>query len=102
MLKQIEYMNPKYLVMLLLLIAACNNRYNQMIEWSDGIEIGSSMEQVRRGQPEYVKVDWQKPQVFENETWYQIVEVKGSTDMQEMNNYLVFIGTKYQRRIAMK
>ncbi len=95
-------MNPKYLVIFLLLTVACSNRYNQMVEWSNQIKIGTSIEQVRQSQPEYVKVDWQKPQVFENETWYPITEVKGSTDMLRMNNYLVFINTRYQGRVAKK
>jgi hypothetical protein len=81
---------------------ACKNYYNETIHWADNINLGSDIETVKKSQPKFVKISWDKPLVIENENYYEIVEIEGNNDFLNMQNFLVFIDGKYQGRESKK
>ena len=48
-------------VILTIVLAACKSYYNDTIEWMDNIELGATLDDVKRNQPDFVKIDWGKP-----------------------------------------
>lgn len=73
-----------------------------MIDWTDNLELDLSIDNVKEQQPDFLKIDWDNPQIFENEKRYLILKIKGNNDPLGMNNFLVFIENKYQGRFAHK
>lgn len=73
-----------------------------MLEWIETIEIGLTIEDVKNMQPDYLEIDWEHPQTFENENWYMVTKIKGHNDILGMSNFLVFIDEKYQGREVRK
>jgi len=73
-----------------------------MIDWSDNLELNLSIDDIKEKQPDFLEIDWDNPQIFENEKRYMILEIKGNNDPLGMNNFLVFIDNKYQGRFAHK
>lgn len=66
------------------------------------IEIDTNIKNIQNSQPEYIEIDWEHPQVFKNEKWFLITEIKGNNDVLGMSHYLVFIDNKYQGRESKK
>ncbi|WP_430413170.1 hypothetical protein [Kordia sp.] len=89
-------------LLILFLAISCKNYYNEMLDWIDTIEIGLNIEDVKNMQPDYLEIDWEDPQNFENEKWYLITKIKGNNDVLGMSNFLVFIDDKYQGREVRK
>ncbi len=90
------------LIFLMLSLVSCKNYYNEMIDWTSSIEIGTDIETVKKMQPEYLEIDWNQPDTFDNEIRYYIKNIKFDYDALKMTNYLVFIDGKYQGRFAHK
>lgn len=93
---------PLFLLMFFFLLLSCKNHYNEMIAWTDTIPKGSSVESVKKIQPGYLEIDWNNPDIFENETRYSITKIKNDYDALGMENYLSFVDGKYQGRFAHK
>ena len=90
------------LLLVLVVLTACKNHYNEMIEWTDNIKIGSDIQFVKDCQPDFIEIDWKKPESYKNETYYLITKIKGSRDILNMSHFLVFIDGKYQGRKSHK
>lgn len=81
-----------------------------MIEWTDNIPMGTSIDSVKQIQPNFIEIDWNKPDTIDwiksdtlnNETRYFITKIKNDNDMLKMDNYLYFVNGKYQGRFAHK
>ena len=73
-----------------------------MIEWTDGLEIGSTIEEVKNSQPEYLKVDWDHSHVIDSVKWFEIIYIKGNQDLLRMQNFLSFDKDGYAGRESMK
>ena len=73
-----------------------------MIEWTDNIEKGTSIEMVKANQPSFVAIDWSNPDSIDKKILYPITDIKGSHDPLNMSHSLVFIDNKYQGRKASK
>ena len=81
------------LVLLTALLTACKNYYNDT-----NIEPGTSLEEVKKLQPDFVKIDWDNPDTVANEVRFWVTEIKGNKDMLAMSHLLVFVDNKYSGR----
>ena len=57
---------------------------------------------VKKLQPDYLEIDWNNPEKFDDETRYIITKIKNNYDPLHMENYLSFIHNKYEGRFAHK
>ena len=73
-----------------------------MIRWADNIPIGTSLDSVKKLQPNYFVIDWNKPTVNGTCKSFAITEIKGNTDPLNMSNTLNFVNEKYIGRFARK
>ena len=89
-------------VVVFFLIASCKNYYNEMIHWADGIPQGTSIDYVKKIQPDFIVIDWEHPTVSNNEARYSITQIKNNRDILKMENYLSFIDNKFNARFAHK
>ena len=73
-----------------------------MIDWTSNIPKGISVDSVKKLQPDYLEIDWNNPEKFDDETRYIITKIKNNYDPLHMENYLSFIHNKYEGRFAHK
>ncbi len=94
----------KLLILLFISISlvSCKDYYNETVDWADNLEKEQSIQSVQKEQPEYIEIDWENPQIVDNQKWYLITKIKGNNDILEMSHYLVFIEGKYQYRESIK
>jgi hypothetical protein len=45
------------LLTIVLFLTSCKSYYNDTIDWMDNIELGTSLEDVKKSQPDFVEVD---------------------------------------------
>jgi len=90
------------LLFICLTIFSCKDYYNEAIEWIDNIESELTIKEVKDYQPEYIEIDWDNPQIIDNQKWYLITKIKGNNDVSGMSHYLVFVENKYQYRESKK
>jgi hypothetical protein len=86
------------LVLITSLFAACTNHYNDTIHWMDRIAPGTSMDSVKRSQPDFVTLDWAHPEQSGNVAYVLVTDIKGSHDTLNMRHELVFRDGKFERR----
>jgi hypothetical protein len=87
---------------LLILLSHCRNYYNETVEWADQLKTGTSVDAVKKSQPDFVDIDWNKPDTVGQEERFRIKSIKGNSDVLQMANYLIFVDGKYQGRFAQK
>ena len=94
----------KILILLSISIAvvSCKDYYNETIDWADNLENEQSFKDVQKEQPSYIEIDWENPQIVDNQKWYMITKIKGNNDILGMSHYLVFIEDKFQYRESKK
>ena len=90
------------LLTIMLFLTSCKSYYNDTIDWMDKIELGTSLEDVKNSQPDFVEVDWNKPDSLDNGLRFRIEKIKGSNDILNMDHYLVFSDNKYTGRESTK
>ena len=67
-----------------------------MIEWSQQVPFHSSVNEVKKIAPNYLKIDWENPENLDSIiTRYYIKEIKGSRGILKMSYYLEFQNEKY-------
>lgn len=88
--------------LLFITLSGCKNHYNEMIEWTDTIEIGTEIQTVKNTQPTFIEISWNNPSKIENEVLYEISKIEGNNDILNMSNFLVFVDGKYQGRKSVK
>jgi hypothetical protein len=84
------------------LLASCKSYYNDTIDWMDKIELGTSLEDVKKSQPDFVTIDWNKPDTLDEGLRFRIEKIKGNNDILNMEHYLVFSDNKYTGRQSSK
>ena len=89
-------------LILFIFLTSCKNYYNEMIEWTSSIPVGTSIDSVKKCQPNYITIDWNNPIKNDSETTYSIIKIKNNMDVLGMENYLTFIDNKYQGRFGRK
>lgn len=94
----------KILILLSISIAvvSCKDYYNETIDWADNLENEQSFKDVQKEQPSYIEIDWENPQIVDNQKWYMITKIKGNNNILGMSHYLVFIEDKFQYRESKK
>ncbi|NRD24502.1 hypothetical protein HNV10_14685 [Winogradskyella litoriviva] len=95
-------LNRLFIISIFTLVVNCKNYYNDTIRWADNLDSGLSIDDVKKTQPHFVKIDWEDPRIFENKTWYFITKIDGSNDILGMSHYLVFRNDKYLYRESRK
>ncbi|HEV8514397.1 MAG TPA: hypothetical protein VGQ59_14045 [Cyclobacteriaceae bacterium] len=90
------------LLLFFVLCLSCKNYYNDTIDWCDSIKIGATIDEVKRNQPNFFEINWNKPDTVENELRFRIVNIKGNRDILNMDHYLVFINNKFEGRSSYK
>jgi len=85
-----------------IVIISYKNYYNDTIEWMDNLENELNIKEVQNIQPEYIEIDWENPQIIDDQKRYLITKIKGNNDVLRMSHYLVFIEDKYQYRESKK
>jgi hypothetical protein len=90
------------LLLIMALLNACKSYYNDTIDWMDSIELGTSLEDVKKQQPDFVKIDWGKPDTVDYQVRYWVTEIKGNKDVLAMSHLLVFVDNKYTGRESHK
>jgi hypothetical protein len=83
-------------------LVSCKDYYNETIDWADNLENEQSFKDVQKEQPSYIEIDWENPQIVDNQKWYLITKIKGNNDILGMSHYLVFIENKFQYRESKK
>jgi hypothetical protein len=69
-----------------------------MIDWTSNIEIGTDINTVKENQPDFLEIDWDNPDKYDNRIRYEIIEIKGNRDILKMQNFVVFENKKYVGR----
>ncbi len=91
-----------FTAILLIFLSSCKNYYNEMIDWTSSIPKGTSIDSIKKVQPDFIEIDWNNPAVTDSETRYTITKIKNDNDPLKMENYLSFVDNKYQCRFAHK
>ena len=66
-------------------------------QWMINIKPGTTLEEVKRDQPDYVTIDWDNPDTVDNKVRYWITDIKGANESLEMLHKLIFVDNKYSR-----
>jgi len=90
------------LLLLPLLFMTCKSYYNDTIDWMDNIEHGMSIEEVKSSQPDFLEVNWEKPDTLDHQLLFEIEKIKGNNDILNMSHYLIFVDGEYNGRISRK
>ena len=91
------------ILLILVLLISCNGNQNKFINWADNLPENSSIENVKKSQPNYVIIDWGHPiKISDNEKMFEVTEIKNSYDALDMNYFLVFRNNKFQYRESKK
>jgi hypothetical protein len=91
------------ILLILVLLISCNGNQNKFINWADNLPENSSIENVKKSQPNYVIIDWEHPiKISDNEKMFEVTEIKNSYDALDMNYFLVFRNNKFQYRESKK
>jgi len=84
------------LITLTVLLTSCKSYYNDTIEWMDNIELGTKIEEVKKTKPDYVEINWNKPDTIDNQIRFKIIKIRGNKDILAMEHYLVFVDKKFE------
>lgn len=101
-------MLKKYSTYLLLLLnlmqfTNCNNYYNETIKWMDSIDGGTTIENVKENQPDFIIIDWKNGiSLDDGKIMYPISEIKGNNEILNMSHYLIFKNDRYHGRKSSK
>jgi len=90
------------LLTVLLLLTSCKSYYNDTIDWMDNLKPGTSLADVKKMQPDFVKINWDKPDTVDNQVRFWVTEIKGNKDALAMSHLLVFVNNKYTGRESHK
>ena len=91
------------ILLILVLLISCYGNQNKFINWADNLPENSSIENVKKSQPNYVIIDWEHPiKISDNEKMFEVTEIKNSYDALDMNYFLVFRNNKFQYRESKK
>jgi hypothetical protein len=87
-----------FLTFTILQLASCRNRYNDMLDWIDNIKPGTRLEEVKKQQPEFIEINWSRPDTIEDRVRYEIIKIDGNNDILKMQNFLTFSDDKFVGR----
>jgi hypothetical protein len=90
------------LLTIVVFLTSCKSYYNNTIDWMDKIELGTNLEDVKKSQPDFVEIDWNKPDTLDEGLRFRIEKIKGNNDILNMEHYLVFSDNKYTGRHSSK
>jgi hypothetical protein len=90
------------LVMLIILLGSCKSYYNDTIDWIDNIKPGTTIEEVKKNQPDFVEINWSKPDTVDNQVRFWVTKIKGDKDVLSMSHLLVFVDSKFTGRESHK
>ena len=90
-------------ILSLIVISSCSNYHKDMIEWYNNVPVGTELIIVKENQPDYIKINWESPVIFENGIIrYSIIKIKGDNDLLKMSYFLEFKDNKFIGQFAHK
>ena len=81
---------------------SCKSYYNDTIEWCDNIKIETTIDEVKKSQPDFFEINWNRPDTVDNELRFRIINIKGNKDFLNMDHYLIFVDKKFKGRASYK
>jgi PBP1b-binding outer membrane lipoprotein LpoB len=91
------------LLVLTFLLFGCSNNTNKMNEWANNLPSQCSPDIVKSKQPDYLEIDWDKPDTLNNGMLrYYVTKIKGNSDLLEMTYFLEFENNKFRALFAHK
>lgn len=90
-------------LILIVTLSSCKDYYHDMRVWSASIAPGTSLQDVKRAQPNYIDVAWNTPDTLqENILRYHITNIRGHNDPLHMSYFLEFKGERFRGQFAHK
>ena len=87
----------------LTILTSCHDYHNDMIDWADDIAIGTDQKSVKAKQPDFLTIDWNKPDTLDNGMLrFTIIDIKGHHDALKMEYFLEFDKNGYRGQFAHK
>ena len=83
-----KQLSQVFILLLFGLLSSCNNQ-DKMLEWVENIPINTSIEEVKKSQPTFIKVNWEDP-LIHNDDFYYSLDFKYNNDILQMEHLLVF------------
>jgi hypothetical protein len=77
------------------ILTSCNDHSDDAIIWLNNLETGTSLESIKESQPDFIEIDWNKPDTAGYKSYYK-VSVDGSTNILNKTHELVFIRGRFQ------
>lgn len=77
-------------LLIVILFASCQNYHNEMILWANEIPKGTDINIVKKSQPDFIAIDWQKPDTLLGYKHYKIIKIQGNRDVLNMSYFLLF------------
>ena len=75
-----------------------------MLDWMCEIPIGTSIDEVKKQQPSFIEIDWDKPNInlIDSSEVYIVQNIKWNYDILHMKNGLIFKQGKFTGRFVHK
>ena len=87
----------------LLSMVSCKDYHNDFIHWSDNIPEGTNIDSVKKIQPDYIEIAWDKHDTLGNgDISYPITKIRNNWDILNMSYSLAFRNNNYVGRGAHK
>ena|SRR5687767_1110763 len=83
-------------------LTSCRDYYKDSITWMDNIKPGTTLQEVKKNQPDFLTIDWNKSDTLDNQIRFTVTEIKGNDDILAMTHLLVFVDDKFQSRESHK
>lgn len=82
-----------FLLIVVFSLAACTGRHDETMAWLDKQPAGITLWEMRKNQPAFVEINWDKPIVLEGGTKrYEITKIEGRHSLSSARFFLVFDG----------
>ena len=69
---------------------SCKDHYNDTIDWMDKLDSTMTIADIKEMQPDFLEIDWNKPDTMDNDIVFDISKIKGNRDILNMQHSLVF------------
>ena len=79
----------------MLCITGCKDYSAESIIWINDIEKGTIIENIINTQPNFIEVNWEKPDTINSKLYYQVM-VKSNPNILNKTHSLVFIDGRFQ------
>ncbi len=79
----------------LAVFTGCEDYSEESILWINDVETGTDIEKIKSTQPDFVEINWEKPDTVNYKLYYQVT-VKGNPYILNKTHHLVFMDGMFQ------